>query len=218
MSFLNRDEYELNMKSHKNEYKPNKKQEYIIIFLELFEKVIRRLLKDVYTYMNNLHKFLEIYQSCSNIEFYEIMENHLITISELFYKSMKNHLSISNNEYGISDKIIKEVNCDFGKTTTIKYCGTKKSYGVINIQNTINVATLDNITINKIVNKKDDKVLGYDVMIGELNYKIDINLKNENINDIINKIINNLEDIEICFESNIEYIKKCVSIFETNIK
>lgn len=215
---MNRNDFELNIKTNINTPKTNEKGQHIITFLETFEKIIRRLLQDVYTYADNLHKILEYYQNHDNDMIFEMIVKRFHVISELFYKSVKNHLSISSDEYGITEKIIKDTNECRGKTTTLKYYGTKKSYGTIQIQNTINVATLDNISIESIYD--DNDVIGYNIMIGELAYVININLKNddENIINIVNNVLNILEDIEISFTTNIEYIKKCVSVFETNIK
>lgn len=217
---FDRSDYELNIKSILNNSMSNS-EENIINFLTNIEKIIKCILQDVYIYSKNLQSFLECvqlqFQSNNETTHYMIIKK-LEAISDLFYKSVTNHLSIQNCEYGICNKLIKPVEPEYGKTTTIKHYGSKKTFGSRQIQNTINVATLDNISVHKIID--ENIVTGYNMMIGELTYVININSKNNHasIIGIINDIKNILDDIEISLDTNIEYIKKCVFVFTTHIK
>lgn len=220
MNLLDRNNYELNIKSNSNNLTSNG-DENIVNYLTNVEKITVSILQDVYIYSQNLQNFLECNQFQSNDDvIYYMMIKRLEIISELFYKSITNHLSFYNCEYGICSKLIKPVEIECGKTTTIKHYRMLKTFGSRMIQSTINVATLDNISIHKIID--ENIVVGYNILIGELTYTININSKPKNshasIIDTINAIKNILDDIEISLDTNIEYIKKCLSNFKTNIK
>jgi hypothetical protein len=216
---MNYHDHELNIKTDSIMPNQDKKEENVINFLTNVKNITMCILQDVYTYSNNLQDFLQYYQNLSGDDLIlHMMVKRLEIISELFYKSVINHLSVYSCEYGINNKLIKPVDPECGKTTTIKHFGMKKTFGSRQMQNTINVGTLDNISIHKVID--ENIVISYNVMIGELTYVIDINSKNVHMNiiDIANAIQNILEDIEISLNTNIEYIKKCIFVFKTNIK
>lgn len=186
----------------------------IINYLDNAKLVLERILKDVYLYNDNLSEFILHCQKYDKNN--DIIENIMIKkfdiISELFYKSVTNHLSIINDEYGFGGKIIKPVTKN-EQVNIVKYCGVKKLYGEKYIQMISNVANIDNITFEK-------SIEGYILYIGKMtffgNEKSNISLKN--ISDIINNKKNILENIEILLMTNIDFIKKYKNAFLSNIK
>jgi hypothetical protein len=192
----------------------------IINYLDNIKLIFERILKDIYLYNENLSDFILYFQKYDKNN--EIMENILIkkfkTISELFYKSVTNHLSIINNEYGFGDKLIKSVK-ENDEVNIIKYSGMKKLYGEKYIQVISNVATIDNISIEKNFNS-EKSIIGYNIYIGKLTFLFNEKYNNfmENISDIISEKKNTLENIEISLISNIDFIKKYKNAFLINIK
>jgi hypothetical protein len=194
-------------------------------YLDNIKLIFERLLKDVYLYNENLSDFIIYYQKYDKNN--EIMANIMIKklkiISELFYKSVINHLSIINSKHGFGERLIKEVKeQDNERMNVIRYCGMKKLYGEKYIQTTINVATIDNISIKKILNNKNsakESIIGYQLNIGKMEYFLDENyeIRIENINKIIDEKKNILENIENSLTTNIDFIQKYKNAFLANI-
>lgn len=199
------------------------KEKDIINYLDNIKLIFERILKDIYLYNENLSEFVFYCQKFdkNNKTMIDIMIKKLKIISELFYKSIINHLSIINNEHGFGEKLIKSVkNKEY--TNVIKYCCLKNVYGEKYIQVSSNVATIDNITIEKIFGDKKS-IIGYNFIIGKMTYFLNENYDNiieniENIENIINNKKNILENIEISLMTNIDFIKKSKNAFLLNIK
>jgi hypothetical protein len=187
-------------------------------YLDDIKLIFERILKDVYLYNENLSEFILYCQKYdkNNEIMANIMRKKLKIISELFYKSVINHLSIINSDHGFGDRLIKPIK-EHEKINVVKYCGMKKLYGEKYIQTSINVATIDNMTIKKICEKS---MVGYKLDIGNMEYFFDENYKFhiKSINEIIDEKKNILENIEISLTTNIDFIKKYKNAFLTNIK
>jgi hypothetical protein len=215
----------MNKENDKNEKNIND----IVNYLDNIKLIFERLLKDVYLYNENLSEFVLYYQKYDKNN--EIMSNIMIKklkiISELFYKSVINHLSIINSDHGFGDRLIKPVK-EQEQINVIKYCGIKKLYGEKYIQTTINVATIDNMTIKKIFDTEKNNVenctqksiIGYKLNIGKMEYFFDENYEIciKSINEIIDEKKNILENIENSLATNIDFIQKYKNAFLTNIK
>lgn len=171
-------------------------QDKIIDLLKTVKIIYERLSKDVYHYAKELEKFQDYYQryDLNNGIMLKIMEEKLNKILHLFFVSVKNHISITTNVKGIGERIIKPVKEEYGTTTTIKYqnickicmsdynfnngdvnCSLSKSRfsgigNILKVQSTINIATYDNISIEKYYD--NCTFIGYILTIGKLSYII----------------------------------------------
>jgi hypothetical protein len=167
----------------------------IINHLENIKLIFKRIIGDINMYKKNLI----LYNYC-------LTKMH-IYISDIFYKSVINHLSFVNNMYGTDERLIKNVSvCE--KSNIIKYFYSKNLAKSNSMQTKIiNVATIDNMSIEK-------SIMGYKICIGKMNYNITVDIKNieniEKINDI-------LDDLEISLITNIEFIEKYKNAFLENI-
>lgn len=189
----------------------------IVSFLQNTKKIFNRILLDVHTYQDLLTEYFNKHETHINDKNNAIKK--LKIISEIFYKSFFNHLSVVNIDNGF-EKLIKSVAVN-EKENTIKYRGLIKIFGEKYTQTNITVATIDNISINKIYDEKNIKsIIGYELCIGKNKYFMDEIYEN-NINNIDIFIENRkiiLENIEISLITNIDFITKYYNAFLMNIK
>jgi hypothetical protein len=193
----------------------------IISYLDTAKSIYEILLKDIYIYNDNLTEFLLYYQKFDkqNDIILEILIKNIKILTELLFKSISNHLSVMKSSYGFGEKIIKPVK-EEENNNIIKYNGIKKVYGTKYIQTSINVATIDNISIEKCGEKS---IEGYKFSIGNIEYFLDEKWENI-IKDIkktekfINERKNILENIEISLMTNIDFIAKYKNAFLESIK
>lgn len=170
-------------------HNPYKLLEMLLTIKTIYE----RLAKDVCQYAKEIETFQQYYQQfdLNNNTMLTIMKTRLNKLLGLFYVIFLNHLSATMTVTGIGEKIIKPVRSEYGTTTSIRYqnicklcsdctgnkkkChGRDKSFGCkdyLKVQTTINIATYDNISIEK--HFDCDDLLGYTITIGKLSYNID---------------------------------------------
>jgi hypothetical protein len=193
-----------------------KKINNIVHFLEYAKQILERILGDVQLYENYFDNII----SDISISEHNSLENEYIIkklqkISEIFYKSIVNHLSIVNTENGF-EKIIKNVTKE-EKNITIKFNGMKKLYGEKYIQTNLVVGSIDNISINPMI--LEESIIGYEFCIGKNKYLIDEKYDKyiKDINILIKEKKNIIENIEISLITNIDFISKYINAFLTNI-
>jgi len=146
----------------------------IVTQLKIIKKIYLRLINDVALFTKNI---IELQNDATNDS---TNKSHVTQITNIFVNSVKNHLSISSE----NQQLIKPISTT--TTTTIKY--------INNTQNTINIATIDNIEITNDT-----------ITIGNLTYKL--------YDDSLTNMIDTLDNIELCLGTNIEYLNKYLLVF-----
>jgi hypothetical protein len=150
--------------------------------------LFRRLTKDIFQYAYQLENFQDYYQKfdLNDETMLRVMNLKLNKLSNLFFNTLSNHLSVKTNVRGIGEKVIKPIKQEYGTSTTVKYqnmCGgccihndknvTSKFIGLrdqLKVQTTINVTTYDNISLDKILH--NNSVTGYQITVGKLSYLV----------------------------------------------
>jgi hypothetical protein len=194
--------------------KNNKDVNNIISYLENTKLILSRIIEDIQLYNKHLDIILDQHEKTKN-GCNQILIKKIKVITQIFIGSVINHLSIVDINNGF-EKLIKNIT-ENEINNTIYYCGMKKICGEIYIKTNMVVATIDNISINKIFCDKKN-ITGYEFNIGKNKFFINNNYEKyidniDNINEFIENEKNTLEKIEICFATNIDFIMKYKNAF-----
>jgi hypothetical protein len=162
-----------------------------------------RISKDICQFTTELEKMQDYSQryNLNRDDMLDVLEKRYNNLAKFMYLSIRNHLAFTTNVRGLGEKIIKPTTAEYGAHTTLKYqnicrtcsdCNdcvsstqkcrnTSKTLGCRNfmkVKMTTNIATFDNMEINKnFVEETEghsthDQVSGYTLTIGNLDYTI----------------------------------------------